>query len=139
VRLKSADANSFTQRQVLALLNAGDKQNKIEGIVAINAFFDIRGVENQELLKQLITRAQRRVAEKFDSLRDQIKADLERPYGDLANLPVANGIANRNGIQTPPNGGVLLLAGFGPGIARIGCDSKSLKTILKSTGPKTGL
>jgi hypothetical protein len=84
------DGNSYTQRQVLAPINAGNKPNKIEGIVAINAFFDVRGVENQRLLRQLIECAQRWVANEFDSLRDTIKAELEQlPYEELAGRPPA--------------------------------------------------
>jgi hypothetical protein len=40
-----------------------------------------------------------------------------------------SGIAKRDGIQTPPNGRFLLLAGSG--IALTGCGAKSLKTLLK--------
>jgi hypothetical protein len=75
---------------VLAPINAGNKPNKVEGIVAINIFFDVRGVENQGLLRHLIEDAQRWVAQEFDSLRDAIKTDLEQmSYDELANLPDA--------------------------------------------------
>jgi hypothetical protein len=84
------DGNSYTQRQVLAPINAGNKPNKVEGIVAINFFFDVRGAENQKLLRRLIENAQRWVAQEFDSLRDAIKEDLEQmSYDGLVKQPEA--------------------------------------------------
>jgi hypothetical protein len=84
------DGNSYTQRQVLAPINSGNKPNKVEGIIAVNLFFDVRGVENQRSLRRLLEDAQRWVAQEFDSLRDTIKTDLEQmSYDELTKQPDA--------------------------------------------------
>ena len=82
----------------IAVLNgtaAGGRSNKakkVEGVVAKNAFFDVRDAHNERLLRRLIARTEQWVAEEFDRLRDKIKAELEATYvvsrGELAETSV---------------------------------------------------
>lgn len=72
------DENSYALCVPAAILNRGDKNNKIEQILCLAGFIQTLSHENWSRLKLLVTQAHEWVATEFDCVHARLKTELEQ-------------------------------------------------------------
>jgi len=83
------DENAYSQCLVVAAINDGKKDYKVEQVISLTDRFGTLGEDHWRNLKSLIATAQRWVEEQYEACRARVAHELEQlPYDQLAALPV---------------------------------------------------